>query len=311
MNVVRRAFIIVLSLMVFSSCSAPNLLTEYSQTDTDEALFFEAKKKIDNLEWDAAIDLIENQISDGFASQVEVQEALAGAYAGKCGFTFIDVINGLINSPSSNIFPYFMGIFAGTTLQPASCDESIRIITSLGSVLERSQDQNLFLTVLGIARIGTTLGAKLDLTSDGVPDGVYGTDFNVCHNYSGATATDGYPGDIPIAPPPKPTRFLTDEEVKKVASGIGLVFENMSALAAALSGDNSTLTALQAALTTCESIPGVTDCRVTDETAVSAGTLFSMRYLLDTATMGFGSCDPTKGYPDPSACCPALKPPGI
>lgn len=314
MNAVKRIFILVLCLTLSTSCSAPNVLTEYSQTDTDEALFYEAKKKIDALEWDEAIDIIENQISDGYAAKVKVQEALAGAYAGKCGFTFVDILNGLMNSPSSSIFPFFMSIFAGNTLDPAACDESIRIISSFGTVLQRTQDQNLFLTILGIARVGTSLGAKLDPTSDGVADGVYGTDYNVCHNYSAGSATDGYPGAMipPMpAPPAEPTRSLTDTEVKNVASGIGLIFENMSALAAALSGDNSTLTALEDALASCESVAGAGNCTATNESAVSAELLFAMRYLLDTGDMGFGSCDPTKAFPDASACCPALKPPGI
>lgn len=322
----KRTLILLLSLTLTTSCGQPNLLTDVSETDSDEALFFEAKKKIDALEWDTAIDIIENQMSDGYAAQVDVQEALAGAYAGKCGFTFVDIINGLKNSPSSSIFPFFMSIFAGNTLDTSACDQSISIITSFGSVLERTNDQNLFLTILGIARIGTTLGAKLDPTQDGVADGVYKTDYNICHNYSGgagSAATDGWPQGDPMQNPlniplpvASPARAITDTEAKKIASGIGIIFENMSALAAVLSGGNSTLTALQDALTQCETVAGAGNCTATNIAAVTPELLYTIRVLMDSSAMGFGTCtpgvmpdDPGDDLNNPAYCCIRLKPP--
>lgn len=325
----KRTLILLLSLTLTTSCGQPNLLTDVSETDSDEALFFEAKKKIDKLEWSAAIDIIENQMSDGYAAQVDVQEALAGAYAGKCGFTFVDIINGLKNSSSTSIFPFFMSIFAGNTLDTSACDRSISIITSFGSVLQRTNDQNLFLTILGIARIGTTLGAKLDPTLDGVADGVYKTDFNVCHNYSGgagSSATDGWSQTLPLpslqnpfsipAPASSPARAVTDTDAKKVASGIGIIFENMSALAAVLSGGNSTLTALQDALTQCEAVAGAGNCTATNVAAVTPELLYTIRVLMDSSAMGFGTCTPGTMPDDPgddlnnaAYCCIRLKPP--
>lgn len=322
----KRTLILLLSLTLTTSCGQPNLLTDVSETDSDEALFFEAKKKIDKLEWSTAIDIIENQMSDGFAAREEVQEVLAGAYAGKCGFTFMDIVNGLKNSSSTSIFPFFMNIFSGNALDTSACDRSINIITSFGSVLERTNDQNLFLTILGIARIGTTLGAKLDPTHDGVADGVYKTDFNVCHNYSGgvgSSATDGWPQGNPMQnplsipdPAVAPDRALTDIEAKKVASGIGIIFENMSALAAILSGGNSTLNALQDALTQCESVAGAGNCTATNVAAVTPELLYTIRVLMDSADMGFGTCtpgvmpdDPSDDLNDPAYCCIRLKPP--
>ncbi|MFV3408448.1 hypothetical protein ACNH6C_07560 [Bdellovibrio bacteriovorus] len=315
MKSVKQAFIILLSLVLTTSCAQPNLLTDVSDTDSDDALYYEAKKKLDALEWDEAIDIIENQLSPTYAAKVSVKETLAGAYAGKCGFTFVDILSGMQNSPSANIFPFFVSIFGGNTLDTASCDQAISIISGLGTVLQRTQDQNLFMTILGIARIGTTLGAKLDPTNDGVADGVYNTDFNVCHNYSGgpgSAATDGWPQPGPIpAPVVAPTRTVTDIEAKKVASGIGLIFENISALASVLSGDNSTLTALQDALGQCELVAGAGNCTATNEAAVTDELLYTIRVLMDANGMGFGTCDPTKVYPDAAACCPRLKIPGF
>lgn len=308
----KRILILLMSLALTTSCGEPNLLTEFSQTDSDEALYFEAKKQIDNLQWDTAIDIIENQMGSAYAARVDVKETLAGAYAGKCGFTFIDIVTGLSNSPSANLFPFFMSIFAGQTLTPSACDQAISIISSLGNASQRSQDQNLFLTILGIARIGTTLGAKLDPTADGVADGVYSTDYNVCHNYSGGAATDGYGLPLPAPQPPaEPARSITDAEAKRVASGIGMIFENMAALGSVLSGDNATLTSLQETLTDCEAIAGVGNCTATSVDAVSPELLYVIRVLLDVNGMGFGTCVIGDTYPAATACCPALKPPGI
>lgn len=313
MKCFRRFAVLILCSMLTTSCGDPNLFTEYSQQETDEAFFIDAQKKIDSLQWNAAIDIINNKMSANYRQKVKVKEALAGAYAGKCGFTFADVLAGLQNNPSSRIFPFFMSIFAGLTLDTASCDSAITVMESIGGVLDRTADQNLFMSILGLARIGTVLSAKLDRPiADGTPDGVYKTDYNVCHNYSAGVATDGWPGNVPYAPEPvaAPTRFITDTEAKKVASGIGLLFENMSALGSVLSGGNSTLTGLQSALTQCESVAGASNCTQTNPNNVSATLLYATRVLLDEGQMGFGSCVVGSVTPG-QICCQGLRIPGM
>lgn len=325
MTLIKKILVIITILSLTTSCSDPNVLTEFSQQESDEAFFMEAKKKINRMEWTAALDILENKISSGFQQQLKVKEARAGAYAGRCGFTFADILGNIQNTPSAEIFPFFMSIFAGTTVIPGACDSAIAIMTSLGDVTERTNDQNLFISILGMARIGTILQSKLDgPVADGIPDGAYGTDYNVCHNYSGGSATDGWPAlpfPLPAMPAPEAEpatgRTLSDDDVKKVASGIGLIFENISALGAAMSGANSTLDSLEDALTMCEDLPGSPDCIVTDTALVSAELLYATRILLSDSSMGFGVCTagafpnpPTPPFPA-SLCCPGLYAPGV
>lgn len=320
MNFFKRLLIISLVMSLTTSCSDPNILEDFSQTESDEAYFIEAQKKVDNLEFTLALDILENKISAGYQQRVKVKELRAGAYAGRCGFTFADIFAGIQNSSTTNIFPYFMSIFGYTTVIPAACDNAITIMESLGSVLTRTNDQNLFLSILGLARVGTTLKSKLDGTiQDGVAEGAYLTGYNVCHNYVAGVADDGWANVPPLPAPetmPVSGRTITDADVKKIASGVGLIFENISALGGAMSGGNSVVTALESALTQCESLPGGPDCQVTDPNLVSDELVYAIRVLLADSSMGFGTCTagavpnpPTPPFP-PTFCCPGLQVPG-
>lgn len=300
MKRVKLLFSLILSLGLTTSCDKSNVLTEYSQTDSDEALYIDAKKKMDNLQWQVAIDIIEDQISAGFQARRDVKNSLAGAYAGKCGVTFFDLIDGLTNSPSPQIFPYFMGIFEGVTLDTASCDTAIQIMQSLGTVGQRTNDENLYLALLGLTRIGTTLSAKLDQSPS---NGAIDSNSTVCNNNTGGSETDGWsaqfkanPFNFPAAPGGM-THFLTDNEVKKVIVGLGLIFENAAALTAALGGgSNSTLDGINDAKAACASaIDAITNhavasCEFTDTTAVPSSLVYAFRLMLRSDDFGFAGC---------------------
>lgn len=296
----KLIFILILSLGLTTSCDKSNVLTEYSQTDSDEALYIDAKKKMDDLKWAEAISIIENDMSSGFRSRRDVQNSLAGAYAGKCGVTFFDLIDGLTNSPSPNIFPYFMGIFAGVTLDTASCDTAIQIMQGIGTVAQRTNDENLYLALLGLTRIGTTLSAKFDQVDH---NGALDSNSTVCNNNASGAETDGWSADFKAfpfdfsAPPGGMTHYLTDVEVKKVAVGLGLIFENAAALTAALGGgSNSTMDGINNAKTACASAIGaitgnaVTTCEFTSVAAVPNQLVYAFRLMMRSDDFGFSGC---------------------
>ncbi|MFM6929600.1 MAG: hypothetical protein ACKOX6_14115 [Bdellovibrio sp.] len=296
----KLLFILILSLGLTTSCDKSNVLTEYSQTDSDEALYINAKKKMDALQWQAAIDIIENDISSGFRTRRDVKNSLAGAYAGKCGVTFFDLVDGLTNSPSPKIFPYFMGIFAGVTLNTASCDTAIQIMQSLGTAAQRTNDENLYLALLGLTRIGTTLSAKLDQSPS---NGTIDSNSTVCNNNASGAQTDGwaapfkaFPFDF-SDPAAGMTHYLTDAEVKKVIVGLGLIFENATALTAALGGgSNLAMTGINDAKVACASaIDAVTNhavasCEFTDVTTVPNSLVYAFRLMLRSDDFGFAGC---------------------
>lgn len=317
MRCLKNFLVVFMSLVLTTSCGQPNVLTEFSQTDSDEALFVEAQKKIDNLEWQAAIDIIENEISDGYRVRSDVVEALAGAYVGKCGLTFLELVSGMTNSPSSNLFPYFMGIFKNMTLDPDSCETAIGLIESFGTVSQRTQDQNLFLAILGIARLGVTLSYKLDqVDHDGLPDASY----SVCEDYTDngdVDALDNNPSSPWVMAPlniykvmprplPAPTHFLNDADMRKVVAGLGLVLENMTALGAAIGGNNSVITSLESFKTQCQAQAGVS-CEITKPADVNSDLMkYAFRLFLDTSDVGFGTCSLSTPLPDGATIAAAV-----
>ncbi|XGC80216.1 hypothetical protein ACES2L_12870 [Bdellovibrio bacteriovorus] len=334
----KRIFIIFLSAVLTTSCGDPNLLTEFSQTDSDEALWVDAKKHIDDLEWEAAIDIIENQMSAGFKARTEVKEGLAGAYVGKCGLTFLEIVTGMTDAPSSNLFEYFMGIFKDMELDPDSCETAIEIIQSLGTVSQRTQDQNLFLAILGIARLGVTLSYKLDQVDH---DGQIDADSNVCTNNDALSPWPLAPVAIRQVMPRETlnAHYLTDDDMRKVVSGFGLILENLAALTAAIGNDSDTITALDSFKEDCEDMSGDT-CDITNPDDVDSDLMkYAFRVFMDTSDVGFGTCSLSTALPsgatfaaaiagdsddDPppdladddvdidvtGLCCPATMPPG-
>lgn len=317
----KNILILVVCLGLTASCDKPNVFEDFSSKDSDEALYIDAQKDIDNLDWDGAIDILENKLSSGFKARRDVINTRAGAYAGKCGIKFSTLVNSLKNASgsASNIFPFIMQIFSGVSVTPSACDQAITLMQSIGAVGVRTADENLFISVLGLARVATTLASKIDTNGDGSADA--GT--NVCDDWVAGvplnpwTAADA-PLDSWLPPLAQPPHFLTDGEVKKIAAGLGLITENLTALGDVIGGSNNLITAVDTINTACTGL-GIT-CTATDPTAITAQVVYGFRILLDTSAQGFGTCDtstslpaaPPGSTPAPAAwyagvCCPFHK----
>ncbi|MBO9667534.1 MAG: hypothetical protein J7501_12065 [Bdellovibrio sp.] len=302
MKKLKTLLITFMCLLLTTSCDKPNVLSEFaSGQDTDDALLIDAQKAMDTLKWDDAINIYTVKLSAAGQARRDVKNKLASAYAGKCGVLFFDLIQGLKNSPSPQMFRLFMGIFAGKTLTTAACDQAIATVQGLGTVGQRTESENLYLTILGLARIGTTLSSKLDRnTSDGQLDGVA----TVCNNAASGAETDGWAADwkaydsniFPSAPAGK-TAFLTDAEVEKVIVGLGLIFENVAALTNSLGGGNSTLTGIDAAKQQCadamSELTGVATCTFVKASDIPPAhrskLIYAFRLMMDASEMGLGS----------------------
>ncbi len=317
MNSFKNILIIILCTGLATSCTKPNVLTDMSQKNSDDALFIEAQKQIDNSQWDAGISIIENQISAGYRAQRNVVNTLAGAYAGKCGINFVNMVNGLkgASGAASQIFPYLMSVFSGVTPDPVACETAVTLMESIGDVNARTSDENLFLSILGIARIATNLAAELDsVDHNGVLDsplGALATSSNICHEWSaGSPLHPWLAGDPAFAfyPPPgvQAAHFLKDLEVQRIAAGVGLLVENLTALGTIIGPSNSVVTAVNSVKASCTSLSIV--CDVTDSTAISNKMIYAFRALLDSSSMGFGTCTPGSVVMG-QICCPTLKPP--
>lgn len=281
----------VLLSVALVSCSDPNLLTQFSNQNSDEALYHNALKKIDALDWQGAIDIIEDQLSPGYQQKINVRESLMGAYAGKCGLSFVTLLDGLSTS-TGGVFKLALGSFGGIAVDTAACDSAVGILQDLGTSTQRTQNQNLYAAILGLTKMGVNLHKTLDIESSGVGNGSVDVGWDSCQEPGVST-----PGQ------------LTDAEVKKVIAGMGLIFENIATLIAALGSGNAGVDAMDAAKTQCEAIAGVGNCTITDEasTAIDADMIRMFRMMISSSSLGLGSCDLSVLVPTPD-CCPGLWP---
>ncbi|KYG62099.1 hypothetical protein AZI85_07830 [Bdellovibrio bacteriovorus] len=213
MKYFRHLFIILISLSVATSCSnQENVLTEYASTDSDAALFLEAKKKIDDAAWDDAISIMTTQLSADYQARNDVKTSLMHAYGGKCGISFFDLVQALKGVSSTKMFEIALQIFQGQVTDVAACDNAVAVLMSIGTTAaQRTNDQNLFAAILGLTRMATTLKSKFDIDAAGLGDGVPDAGAEACT----VSAAAGK---------------LSDAEVDRIVTGVGLVFENLAAL---------------------------------------------------------------------------------
>ncbi|KHD89275.1 MAG: hypothetical protein OM95_04345 [Bdellovibrio sp. ArHS] len=335
-----------MSLLLTTSCGQPNVLTEYSNTESDAAYHLDAKTKIDNFEWDAAIEILTTKISADYQARNDVKTTLMYAYGGKCGISFFDLIDSLKNVSSTKMFEFVLQLYANRVVDVASCDNAISVLQGIGAApAQRTSQQNAFAAILGLTRMATTLHAKFDTESSGLGDGLVDAGADSC----AIADTAGR---------------LSDADMNRIITGLGLVFENLSELGEQISG-GSAGDAFASAKTLCEtaiptldkttpqtlipSIPGgvtwaslghadpptwfqlglpsdVADpvnCLNTDTTAVSDKMRRIFRRMIASTTMGVGmasSCDiadikfamDAQSPPKVAvtiACCPGLDSP--
>lgn len=319
------------------SCEKKNIFDDFASSNSDEALYLEARKHLDEFEFDDTIAIIENRLSVAYRAQKKVRSTLMYAYGGKCGISFLQIVNRMQNTTETKLFPLAMDLFQQTQVDSVHCETAAEILAGLGAASVRTTNENLFGAILGLAQVGTTLKEGLDTDDDGQVDA--GAD--VCQA-SGA---------------------LSDARINRVSAGIGLIFENISAITAQI--DNSGMVGgLQDAQQICETpfFPGIAsspqtydpgipfnnwsdfgtslgltlsdpptfaqlglpddvadpiDCLNTTPTGVNAKMRRTVRRLLESSEVGVGTCDitqvnvtintnPNLSFVPTMQCCPTL-----
>ncbi|WP_413560043.1 hypothetical protein [Bdellovibrio sp. HCB209] len=319
-----------MTLSITTSCGTENVLSEMSNKESDAAYFIDAKKKLDEMEWDSTISIVTTKMSATYQGRRDVKMILASAYAGKCGLIFVDLIHGMTNNTATELFQYFMGIWGGRTVNPDSCESAIAVLQGIGPAASRTTNENLFLALLGVARIGTNLSAKLDA---GTPDGAKDADATVCDEDQTGNIS-AWPDPTPLPPfpavPPGLNHYLQSSDVKRVAAGLGLVFENITALTDALGG-GTTIDAIGDMGDACDEAlqaiagPSASCSGMVTPDDVSDEMVYAMRVMMDTSDFGFGVCSiddtatfitdftatPATTRPGATVCCRTAKPPGV
>lgn len=286
------SFFLVIFAGLQTSCGG-NFFKDLSTKDTDAAKYEDALKAIDLGDYAAAVASIESMSATAKA-QTKTIQTWAGAYAGKCGQNFIALISGLSNS-SGAPFLFFMQAFTAVAVDPASCYLAQQKMELLGNSSQRTSDQNLFMFVLGISKLGTYLKASADLLpATGVGgDGVADATFSACANQ-----------------PAPGTPMMTDEQINQVVTGLGLIFDNLSAVGSSISG-SSAVAGLDAFKATCEAVTSIPNCAITNPNGaeITDATRLIFRELIQTSDFGIGTaCTMAQlGIPDGfggTQCCP-------
>lgn len=160
----------VLCYFVLAGCSV-NILSEFGDATTDEALLFDAKMKIDSQDWTGAIEKFA-EMSDDFRSSREVRAIEASAFAGRCGLNFLDMINTFANLGSTFLFRALMESFTGSTAaNVADCVEASDLIKQINATAaNRTTDENILMAFLEFAKIGAVISSNADPDDDGTPN---------------------------------------------------------------------------------------------------------------------------------------------
>ncbi len=261
--------------LVFSLSCGQNTFVDMSIKDSDAAIFEDALKLIDKQEYAEAITKLES-LPSSYQSTTNVKEAMAGAYAGHCGMHFIQLVTELGKTTTATFFKQLMNVYqlnASPTL--ASCLRAETLMKSFGTASERTADQNFFLLIYGFAKIGLYLRGLADTDQDGNKDGT----FDVCA-----------------------TGSFSDNNVKEVFTGLGLILENFSGVTSQIANANAgtgvtSLTAICTAL-----LGSAAECAITDTASVDSDSVDAMRDLLNSDSLGIGSCNLTGGAI--IGCCP-------
>lgn len=288
----RKALVIsLLALSIpFTGCS--NIFSGLAKTDTDEALFEDAQKLINDKDWANALAKFE-AMSPVYQAKTEVVEAWAATYAGKCGLDFISYFTDLGSATltGSTILRYLSSVWAGDVVSAPDCTlAQLKMEEISSNPANRTAEQNLFLAILGMVKMGVYLRIYIDKDgAGGLGDGTPDAGVNVC--------TD----DVSNLPNAGLDEFIT---------GFGLLTSNLAYLTEVLSA-GTIEDALNQVNSVCSdpNVPAGT-CGKTDPSTISDSDRSLFRDLLKTAPghpsvpLGVGDCvtdDPTTGF---LVCCP-------
>lgn len=261
----------VLALALFlpfllGSTGCPNIFLESAKKETDEALLFKARRHMDKREYVEAITAIQSMTTEG-KSKRSVQVALASAYAGSCGVDLIDLADRVSDGAAAGqqLLATLLQIYgSATSTEVAACENAEATLLAVGATAsERSADENVLLAFVEFAKIGSVLGVS---GADADDDGTVDVAFESCTNDSDN---------------------ISDDDVKKVGTGITIAMASLSGTG--IAGD--TLSSFSAMCSTIDTVLGVTGfCEQTSGDDFDATEVKGLRALIKSNEIGFNTC---------------------
>ncbi len=262
-----------------SGCSV-NILENFANKKSNGALYYDAQKAMDAHDYDGALAKIV-LMTGTYATSTPVLVLKASAYGGLCGFDFLTFAKALQGIGATRVFPFLLANFdAASATAIDNCVLAQNTILSIGSLAERSDDNNFFLAMIVLAKIGNILSYNADAARAGT--GLAG--FDPCA--AGGARAMGGP--------------MTDGDARELGVGIALAATNLTAVAGKVSAGSGVLSNIASV---CSALPvGYNFCAVTDPAALTASEVKGVRTLVkENSVIGLG----TNCTGDVSACnCP-------
>lgn len=170
-NHIGRWSALLLILGFLPSCTV-NIMEEFGDPLSDEALLFEAKQLINAGSYTAAVAKFADMTPE-FLADREVKIIHASAYAGVCGVDFLDITAALDGLGATRVFVWLVSTFTGgSAAKQTACVAAETLIKSIGTYgADRTPDENLLMAFVGLAKMGAVLSRYGDIApADGTAD---------------------------------------------------------------------------------------------------------------------------------------------
>jgi hypothetical protein len=276
----RIAIIFILPALI--SCSGNSFKT-FGDVTSDSALYYQAILAINDGDFDEAIDACSN-MSSGYADNREVLFLCASAYAGRCGFDMLGHITFLTDyfaAPTVNLFDYYLQQFLGTSAQDVTdCQTAETLMRNIGEASARNDNENAFMILLSLFKIGIYINETADATDNAVVDAA----FDTCS-----------------------TGSITNNQIVEMAGAFWELKQSSAATSiSGLSDVNTAVTTICTALDTKGASYDFCDLTAFPTTLnMTAGYLKGMRAVVgDSSSIGIDSCSSPGSGTSILACCP-------
>jgi hypothetical protein len=275
-----KVALILLILVTQAQCT-DNLFLVLKR-DSDESLLFEAKKKMNDQDWDAALEQFEGMSTDFLALRTTKIEH-AKAYAGKCGLNLFELLTDL--GGASSFLAILTSAFRGSTVANATaCINAEAKIQEISvSAALRTGDENLVMAFVSFAKIGAILASRADVNGDGT--------LNWVHN-DACTVGNGV------------TNFMTSTEARHIATGFSNALAGLTFAGSTIGGAQATdLDAV------CDAValvnPAYDFCSTFVTSGITANMELGIRAIVQEASSGIGLGTCTTGTFSIAECvCP-------
>lgn len=268
----RYLLLFVFSLSILN-CSGANFFEDFGDKTSDEARLFAAKQLINKGSFADAVTEFES-MSAAFRAKREVAALYSSAYAGLCGLDFLSMISALEGLDSSRLFLLLMQTFTGaTTTTIGYCINAQDILAAVSTTASgRTLDENLLMTFISFAKMGSIFSAFGDADANDTLDG----GFDACNAGS-----------------------IDETEVREVGSSMVHILASLTAVGSqsdiaggALTDISTLLNSIAEVYDFCDDSPdGSGDCTNTDPADFDADQVRAIRtFMAEDQDLGLGSC---------------------